>query len=66
MLLQSRLVDKSAKLSLEKSQVHYNCIKSEHLLKKTFLSGEQIRDKKYSTKFGKTLHIALCIVVKHK
>ena len=28
-------------------------------------SGEQIRDNKCNTKSGKTLHIALCIVVKY-
>lgn len=58
-------MDNSEKLSLEKSQVHNNFIKSEHLVKKTFLSWEQIRDNKCSTNSGKTLHIALCIVVIH-
>jgi len=33
-------------------------------VKKTF-SGEQIRDNKCNTKSDKTLHIALCIVVKY-
>jgi len=33
--------------------------------KKISFSGEQIRDNKCSTKSGKTLHIALCFVVKY-
>ena len=44
--------------------MHNNCIKSEDFVKKTF-GGEQIRDNRCNTKSGKTLHIALCIVVKY-
>jgi len=37
----------AVKFSLEKSQVHNNCIKSEHLVKKKSLfSGKQIKDNK--------------------
>ncbi len=38
-------MDNSAvKFSLEKSRVHNNCIKSEHLVKKKTFSWEQIRE----------------------
>jgi len=57
------------KFCLKKSQVHNNCIKSGHLVKKTFSAEQTIiliqTTNKCSTKSGKTLHIALCIVIKY-